>query len=128
MGFLETLQRIMGIEHEQKAGLAYDQTQWRKKLILALDRLPDSQDDWAPLMAEARSLGLDPAWVQGSLRAEFALLMRRAVADGVVTGMEHRKLDLARDLLGIPDAEAEAILHTVVAEAETFFGKPIDGA
>ena len=55
------------------------------------------------------------------------MLVRRAVADRVVTEAEHRKLDFARDLLGIPDREAESILDTVVAEAETFFGKSIEG-
>ena len=56
------------------------------------------------------------------------MLVRRAVADRVVTDAEHRKLDQARDMLGIADAEAEAILHDVVSEAETFFGKSVEGA
>ena len=61
-------------------------------------------------------------------REEFTLLVRRVVADRVVTEAEHRKLDLARDLLEIPDAEAEAILHAVVADAEQFFGGTVEGA
>jgi hypothetical protein len=93
-----------------------------------LEGLPDTESEWQPLMAEALSLKIDPAWVQGCLREEFALMMRRAVADGVVTGMEHRRLDLARDLIGIPESEAEATLHAIVAEAEAFFGKPVEGA
>ena len=72
--------------------------------------------------------GLRPAWVAQSYRDEFALLVRKAVADRVVTDAEHRKLDLARDLLGIPDPEAEAILTSLIAEAETFFGGTVEGA
>jgi hypothetical protein len=129
MGFLETLKKVLGGGPEDKAaGHAYDCSQWRKKLTRVLDELPASQEEWEPLMAEARSLKIDPDWVKGSLREEFALMMRRAVADGVLTGMEHRKLDLARDLIGIPDAEAEATLHAIVAEASTFFDRSVDGA
>jgi hypothetical protein len=73
-------------------------------------------------------MDFDPAWVAQCSRDEFALLVRRAVADRVVTEAEHRKLDLARDLIGIPDAEAETILHAIVAEAETFFGGSVEGA
>ena len=54
------------------------------------------------------------------------MLIRQAVSDRHVTEEEHRKLDLARDLIGIPEAEAEAILHAIVAEAEAFFGKPVE--
>jgi hypothetical protein len=107
---------------------AYDRAQWAKKLKRVLAELPDSRADWEDVAAEARAMDFDPAWVAQCGRDEFALLVRRAVADRVVTEAEHRKLDLARDLIGIPDAEAEAILHTVVAEAESFFGKAVEGA
>ena len=32
------------------------------------------------------------------------------------------------DLIGIPEAEAEAALHQIVTEAESFFGKSVEGA
>ena len=106
----------------------YDRAQWSKKLKRVLAELPDSRADWEDVAAEARSMDFDPAWVTQCGRDEFALLVRRAVADRVVTEADHRKLDLARDLIGIPDAEAEAILNTVVAEAESFFGETVEGA
>ncbi len=107
---------------------AYDRAQWAKKLKRVLAELPDSRADWEDVAAEARAMDFDPAWVAQCGRDEFAMLVRRAVADRVVTEAEHRKLDLARDLLGIPDAEAVSILHAVVAEAETFFGGTVEGA
>lgn len=128
MGFLESLAHVFGHKDTQKAGHAYDRTQWRRKLTLTLDRLPESQKEWEPLMADARALNIDPAWIQGAMRSEFDLLIRRAVADSHLTGMEHRKLDLARDLIGLSDEDAEKMLHTAVAEAETFFGKDVEGA
>src|SRR5579864_1213598 len=128
MAFRDALNRVFGPHHEENAeGSAFDRARWRKKLALFFYRLPDSQNQWDDLMSEARSLGLDPAWVQKSLREEFSLMIRRAVADGVLTAIDHRKLDLARDLIGITDAEAEATLHTIVADAEAFFGKAIEG-
>jgi hypothetical protein len=125
---MEALKRVLGGHPEDTtAGHEYDRSQWRKRLTRVLDGLPGTQEEWEPLLAESRALKIDPNYVQGSLREEFALMMRRAVADGVLTGMEHRKLDLARDLIGIPDAEAEATLHAIAAEAETFFGKSVEG-
>ena len=106
----------------------YDRTQWAKKFKRVLAELPGSQPEWDDVAAEGRAMDFDPAWVAQFGREEFALLVRRAVADRVVTEAEHQKLDLARDLIGIPDAEAEAILHIVVAEAETFFGGAVEGA
>ncbi len=107
---------------------AYDRAQWAKKLKRVLGELPGSRPDWDDVAAEARAMGFEPAWVAQCQRDEFALLVRRAVADRVVTEAEHRKLDLARDLIGLPDVEAEAILHAVVAEAESFFGGAVEGA
>ena len=106
---------------------AFDRTQWRKKLKRILEELPASEPEWADLQSEARALGFDPDWVDRCEVEEFILLIRRVVSDRVFTDQEHRKLDLARDLIGIPDAEAEAALNTVVAEAEAFFGKPVEG-
>ena len=56
------------------------------------------------------------------------MLVRRAVADRLFTEAEHRKIDLARDLMGIPEPDAEEILHQVVVEAEKFFGGAVEGA
>jgi hypothetical protein len=106
----------------------YDRAQWAKKLKRVLAELPASRADWEDVASEARAMDFDPEWVARCGRDEFTLLVRRAVADRVVTEAEHHKLDLARDLIGIPDAEAEAILHAVVTEAETFFGGTVEGA
>jgi len=113
---------------EQFESGEYDRTQWAKKVKRVLERLPESKADWADVMAESKAMDFDHRWVQQCIRDEFTMLVRRAVADRVVTESEHRKLDFARDLLGIPDPEAEAILNTVVSEAETFFGKTVEGA
>jgi hypothetical protein len=106
---------------------AYDRAQWSKKLKRVLSELPGSQGEWEDVASEARAMDFDPAWVAQRGREEFAMLVRRAVADRVVTEAEHRKLDLARDLIGIPDAEAVTILNAIVAEAETFFGGTVEG-
>jgi hypothetical protein len=106
---------------------AFDRRQWERKLKRILDELPGSRGEWGDLMVEANALGLDPAWVAERQRAEFDLLVRRAVADRSVTEAEHRKLDLARELVGLSETEAEAVLNAVVAEAESFFGKPVEG-
>jgi hypothetical protein len=106
----------------------YDREQWAKKLKRVLAELPDSKPEWNDMAAEARTMDFDPEWVAQSYLDEFTLMVRRAVADRVVTDAEHRNLDLARDLIGNPDAQAEAILHEIVAEAETFFGKSVEGA
>lgn len=103
----------------------YDQAQWRKKLKLVLETLPESRGRWDELIAESRALNFDAGWVEKCQVEEFLLLIRRAVSDRRFTDEEHAKLDLARRLIGIPEAEAEAALQTVVAEAEQFFGKPV---
>jgi hypothetical protein len=153
MGFFDTLRRVLGGEQRgPEAGTpakdvtaawgleeggaanpadlgagAYDRANWQKKLKRVLGELPDSEHQWPELMAEAKALKLDPEWVTRCQVEEFMLLIRRAVSDRHFTEAEHRKLDLARDLIGIPEAEAEAALHSVVAEAETFFGKSVEG-
>ena len=106
----------------------YDRAQWQKKMKRILEELPRSRDEWGPLIAEARALGFDGRWMGQAQLEEFTLLVRRAVADGVFTEKAHQTLDLARDLMGIPEAQAEALVHTVVTEAESFFGKSIEGA
>lgn len=108
--------------------VAYDRDQWARRLKRVLAELPASEGEWPALIADGRALGLDPGWTAGLEREEFALMVRQVVSDGVFTDQEHRKLDLARDLIGLPDPEAEAIVQTIVAEAEAFFGKPIEGS
>jgi hypothetical protein len=109
-------------------GSEYDRKGWRKKLKLILDGLPDSRDLFTGHMAEGLALGIEPETIRAWGRDGFVLLVRRVVADRVVTESEHRKLDLARDLLEIPDAEAVQVLHDIVAEAEQFFGGTVEGA
>jgi hypothetical protein len=128
MSFLDLLLRVVHYQADEKvASENYGRNLWRKKLPRVMDKLPDSEPEWEAHMAEARSLGLDAEWVAASLRAEFALLLRRVVADGVITGREHLRVESARDLIGLSEEEAAQILQTIVAEAETFFGKPIKG-
>ncbi len=115
-------------EPEPFRGSEYDRKNWRNKLKLVLDDLPDSRDRLREHLAEGLSLGIEPATLRDWTREEFTLLVRKAVSDRVVTESEHLKLDLARDLLEIPDAEAEQILHAVVADAEQFFGGTVEGA
>jgi len=114
-------------EPEPFHGSEYDRKNWRKKLKRILEELPASQDEWAGHLAEAHALGIRPEQIATWSRDEFALLVRKTVAQRVMTEPEHRKLDLARELLQIPDAEAEQILNDVVAEAEKFFGGRIEG-
>jgi hypothetical protein len=150
MGFFDTVRRVLHIDNHPARDVSrawgldeegavpeedhpadtskYDQAQWQKKMKRILGDLPGSKPSWAELMAEARALKLDPEWLKRCQREEFALLVRRAVSDRHFTEAEHRKLDVARELIGIPEAEAEATLHSVIAEAEKFFGKAVEGA
>ena len=107
---------------------AYDRAQWQKKMKRLLDELPASEPQWAELMSDARALNFDQDWITRSQVEEFLLLIRRAVSDRRFNEQEHRKLELARDLIGIPEAEAEAALHFIVAEAEFFFDRLVEGA
>ena len=147
MGFFETLRRVLGqapandkvaaawnldtdgepAESKPQADSGeFDRTQWQKKLKRILDELPASQHEWDGLMTESRALHFDEEWVTKCQVDEFMLLIRRAVSDRHFTEVEHRKLDLARDLIGIPEPEAEAALLSVVAVAEAFFGKSVE--
>ncbi len=100
----------------------------RKKLKRILEKLPASQAEWDPMLAEGRALGLDDQFMLKSQIDEFMLLVRRAVADRQITEQEHRNLELARTLIGMTEEDAEALLHAVAAEAQEFFGKPVEGA
>jgi hypothetical protein len=150
MGFLDTVRRVLhienhparGVEHAwgldedtiaseenaaleaQEAGL-YDRTNWQKKMQRILQELPASAPQWQELMTEAKALQLDPSWIKQCELAEFKMLVRRAVSDRHFSEREHATLDLARDLIGLPEDKAEAILHGIVAEAEKFFGKDV---
>ncbi len=104
----------------------YDRDQWRRKLKTLLERLPDSRSLWNDFVADATALNLDPEWIRQAQREEFTLLLRRAVADRTITPEEQGNLELARSLIGLPEAEATGLLDQVIAEAETFFGKAID--
>ncbi len=104
---------------------AFDRNQWEKKLQRVLGALPGSRGQWDDLALEAAALGFEPGWVADRHRAEFALLVRRAVADRIVTEAEHLKLELARELLGIPVPDADALLMATLDEANAFFGKPV---
>ncbi len=106
---------------EGAAASPYDRAQWHKKVKTILEKLPESQSRWAALTAEIGPLALDADWVRQVYREEFTLLVRRAVADGVVSTEDHKKLDLARHLLGLSETEAEEILHAVIAENRSLF-------
>jgi len=105
----------------------YDRTQWERKLINVLDGLPESQDQWDHLLVEAAALGFEDDWVRRRQREEFTMLIRRVVADARVTPQEHRKIDLARGLIGLPEDDGLQIVQEVIAEAEALFGKEIEG-
>jgi hypothetical protein len=107
---------------------AYDREQWRKKLGRVLGSLPRSEPEWADLRQEAGALNLPEDWLARTYREEFGMMVRKIVADSKVTPDEHQKLDLARSLMGISDEEAESALKTIVGEAESFFGKTVEGA
>jgi hypothetical protein len=124
-----------GLDEEEPSGTApppeitgvsaYDRAQWQKRLRRILDELPVSEPQWHELMTDAHALNLESDWVAQQEREEFAFLVRRAVSHRVVTEEEHRKLELARTLLNLPEAQAEQILHSIMAEAEAFFGAPV---
>ena len=99
--------------------------QWQKKLSRVLDELPASQAEWTVLMTEVRWVSMLPCAARLPAR-RIQDVGSPSRADRHVTEEEHRKLDLARDLIGIPEAEAIAMLHAIVAEAEAFFGEPVE--
>jgi len=148
MGFLDTLRQVMGnesskparafasrVEEEGATALVadgeevpYDKAQWLKKLKRILDELPESEKEWETLEFDAKARSFEPEWITQNLRNEFLLLVRRVVADQVVTEAEHLKLDLARRLIRMPETEAVDALRAIVTEAESFFGKPVQDA
>lgn len=110
------------------SSLDYDRAQWVRKLKNILEELPDSEPRWEQLVRDARAKGFDESWMQGMMLGEFSLLVRRAVSDRVFTDREKRKLELARNLVGLSEVDAESIYASVVKEAESFFGEEVDGA
>ena len=107
---------------------AFDRAQWQKRLKRILADLPASAVQWQDFMTEAKALHFDPKWIREREYEEFRLMVRRAVSERKFTEADHRKIDMARDLMRIPEAEAELILHEIVSEAEKFFGKSVEGA
>lgn len=105
---------------------AYDRSQWQKRLRRILDELPASEPQWRDLMTDAHALKLESEWILEREREEFTFLVRRAVGDRVVTEEDHRKLEMARKLIDLPEAQAERILHSVMDEAAAFFGAPVE--
>ena len=102
----------------------FDRDQWQKKLRRILDELPGSQPQWHDLMTEAHALQLESDWIADRQREEFTFVIRRAVADKVISEADHHKLDLAqadRDVRGRSRSRPAQVL----AEAEAFFGAPV---
>jgi hypothetical protein len=101
---------------------AYDVAQWRKKLRRIFEELPASQPEWAPLMTEARAYHLDGDWISERLAEEFTLLIRSVVADRLLSEDDLARIETARKLIGITEAQAETAVRAIVADAEAFFG------
>jgi hypothetical protein len=147
MGFLDTLKHLLGKEREPVAervarawGLPaegeapepppedtsnYDRVKWRKSLARVLEGLPLTRNEWTALKAEAKALKFEPEWVTKCESDEFMLLVRRIVSDRKIGPEEHEKIDMARQLIGLFDDQAETIVRSVIADAETFFDQPI---
>lgn len=105
----------------------FDRGLWFKKLKHLLEKLPDSESQWDDFLADAGALGIPEEESRRAMREEFVLLIRRAVADSVLEPQERRKIELARSLIGLSDAEALSLLNEVATEAESFFGRKIEG-
>lgn len=100
----------------------YDRTQWRRKLHHIFEAGPATNPEWPALLREARALNLDDAWVADGMREEFTMLIRSHIADRRLTEDERANLDAVRRRIGWTEAEAAAIVESVVAEARRFFG------
>jgi hypothetical protein len=105
---------------------AYDLRMWSKKLQhLVTEEKPIAVDAWRDFMADATALGFDPEWINQQRHDAFSTLLRKAVADGIVTGEEHELIDLWRLRLGLSEAEAEQTLERIVSEASAHLGRDI---
>lgn len=116
--------KVMGAD---ETGLDYDRAQWLKKLKRVLEDLPESRPTWSQLEAEVKTLGLAPEWVSRAYRAEFTMLVRQKLADCGLNSSERETLELARELTGLSNEEALAILREVTREAQSFFGRDVEG-
>ena len=72
----------------------FDRAQWQKRLRRILDGLPGSQPQWHVLMTDAHALQLEPDWIADRQREEFAFIIRRAVADKVISEEDHGMVQL----------------------------------
>lgn len=106
----------------------YDAAQWLKRLKRVLSELPATELEWPELVRDARAKGFGNDWARKAEIEEFRYLVRQSVADGLINEFEHKKLELARSLIGLDESEAAAIVQETIAEAESIFGKPIEGA
>jgi len=105
----------------------YDRARWRKRLQRILDELPGSRGEWPDLLADARDLGLSEDWVRECQVDEFLLLARRSVKDRILNERALKRLDCARELMRLSRDQADSAIRSIVAEAEAFFGKPVQG-
>jgi hypothetical protein len=104
------------------AASPYDVNQWRRKLRRIFEELPDSKEEWAGLMTEARAYGLEAGWIDSRLAEEFTQLIRSVVADRLLSEADHDRIETARKLIGLTESQAETAVRAIVAEAEQFFG------
>ncbi len=105
----------------------YDRRMWIKKLRhLLTEKVPIPQQEWLDFRADAVAFGFDATWIDQQEREAFEFLLRRVVSDGVVTGQEHRQVELARRQIGLTESEATAMLDHVAKEAAELFGREID--
>lgn len=117
--------------HDEDAGAIqgatqYDRRMWSKKLRhLLIEKLPIATAEWHDFLADAHALGFDDAWVAQEQRNAFGDLLRKAVADGVITPDEQHTIDLARRQIGLSDADGERMLKTVLADAERMLGHSV---
>lgn len=127
------LRKAWGLDESERAAHApaaeatsdYDKTRWRRKLHQVFQNLPASRDQWPGLMTDAKSLNLDPSWMDAGMAEEFEQLLRAVVADRVVSEDEQEKIEVARRLIGLSEDEAATVLRAVAAEAEAFFGAEV---
>jgi hypothetical protein len=104
------------------AASEFDKTQWRRKLHHIFEKYPASSGEWPRLMQEARGLRLDDAWVAEGMKDEFTMMIRALIADRRLTEEEQARLEAVRVLAGLTEEDAAALVRSVVADAERFFG------
>ncbi len=127
MAFLDTLGRVLRRDPGVRADRDVDRRRLRDSWGLDDGGTGSPEFPGEAPATDPAAMAAPPATVEHCQREEFALMVRRAVADRDITLQEHHKLDLARTLIGLSEDEAEATLHAIAAEAEAFFGKPVEG-